>query len=77
MHYTIREAADRLKMSAAWIRKKIFTGELRYLKIGRRVFIPESVLESIITDSIVEPRKKQSAAHNTARTKENRNLESK
>jgi len=77
MHYTIKEGADRLKMSTAWLRKKIFTGELRHMKIGRRVFIPESVLEEILTHSVVEPRKKQSAAHNRARTKENRILESK
>ena len=66
MHYTIKEAADRLKMSTAWLRKKIFTGELRHMKIGRRVFIPESVLEEILTHSVVEPRKKQ-APHTTER----------
>ena len=54
--YTIPEAATATRMSTAWYRKKIFQREIRYLKIGRRVFIPESTIEKILKESVVEPR---------------------
>jgi excisionase family DNA binding protein len=57
MHYNIPEASEKLKMSEAWIRQKIFQRKIRYLKIGRRVFIPESTINEILKKSIVEPQK--------------------
>jgi len=57
IHYSIVEASKRLKMSEAWIRQKIFKKEIRYLKIGRRVFIPESTIQEILSKSVIEPQK--------------------
>jgi excisionase family DNA binding protein len=54
--YTIPEASTKTRMSNAWIRKKIYQREIRYLKIGRRVFIPESTIDKILKESVVEPR---------------------
>lgn len=56
--FTIKEAAEKSGMSESWWRMKVFNKEVRYIKIkmkgGKRIFIPESTLESIFT--IVEPR---------------------
>ena len=57
-HYTVKEAAEMLRLSPAWVRQKIFRRELRLLKIGRRVFIPDTTIEEILRNSIVEPRNK-------------------
>lgn len=54
--YTIAEAAEETRMSQAWWRKKIFQKDIRYLRIGRRVFIPQSTIEEILNKAIVEPR---------------------
>jgi excisionase family DNA binding protein len=56
-HYNIPESSEKLKMSEAWIRQKIFKKEIRYLKIGRRVFIPKETIDEILSKSIVEPQK--------------------
>ena len=52
---TIEEAAEITRMSQSWWRQKIFRKEIKHLKIGRRVFIPESVIEQIFNEGIVEP----------------------
>jgi len=57
-NFTIKEASNKTKMSESWWRQRIFRKEIRYLKIGRRVFIPESVIEQIFRDGIVEPAKR-------------------
>ena len=56
--YTIPEAAKKLRMSTAWMRQKIFRKEIKHLKIGRRVFIPESTVKEILEQSVVEPQAK-------------------
>jgi excisionase family DNA binding protein len=57
MHmFTIKEAAEQLRMSTPWIRQKIHRGEIKYLRIGRRVFIPDSTIEEILKKAVVEPR---------------------
>jgi excisionase family DNA binding protein len=57
-NYTIAEAAEISRMSQPWWRQKIFRKEIRHLKIGRRVFIPESVIDEIFEEGIVEPSPK-------------------
>lgn len=52
---TVGEAAAKLRMSPAWIRMKIFKKEICFMKIGRRVFIPESTITEIIDQSFVRP----------------------
>jgi excisionase family DNA binding protein len=57
-HYTVNETAEKLRLSPAWVRQKIFRRQIRFLKIGRRVFIPDSTIEDILQKSVVEPRNK-------------------
>jgi len=56
--YTISEASQKVRMSPAWWRQKIFRKEIKYLKIGRRVFIPKSTIEEILERSVVDPTRK-------------------
>ena len=55
---TVNETADKLRLSPAWVRQKIFRREIRFLKIGSRVLIPDSTIEDILKKSIVEPQNK-------------------
>jgi len=57
-NYTIKEAAEISRMSEPWWRQKIMRKEIKHLKIGRRVFIPESVIEQLFQDGIVEAVKR-------------------
>ena len=52
---TLKEAAKESRMSESWWRQKIFRKEVRYLKIGRRIFIPESTINELVANSVVEP----------------------
>jgi len=52
--YTIKEASGLSKMSVAWWRRKILLKEIRYLKIGRRVLIPESTINNLFESAVVE-----------------------
>ena len=52
--FSIDEASDLSRMSVAWWRTKILRKEIRYLKIGRRVLIPESTINGLFERSIVE-----------------------
>jgi len=53
---TIQEAADESRMSPAWWRQRVFRRNIRFLKVGRRVLIPRSTLEQILSHSVTEPR---------------------
>ena len=53
-HYTIKEVAEQSRLSVSWWRQRISKKEMWYLKIGRRVFVPESTLQKMFTDGIVE-----------------------
>jgi hypothetical protein len=54
--YSIKEAAEKSGMSISWWRKKIFNKEVRYMKAGTRVFIPESTIKNIyVAVEVVEP----------------------
>ena len=53
-HYTIKEVAEQSRLSVSRWRQRISKKEMRYLKIGRRVFVPESTLQKMFTDRIVE-----------------------
>ena len=54
--FTVKETASKLRMSQAWVRMKIFQREIAYLKVGRRVLIPESTIEEILRRALVRPR---------------------
>ena len=53
---TITEAAKLTRLSTAWWRTRIFRKEVRFLKVGRRVFIPRSTIDDLLNKSIVEPK---------------------
>jgi len=55
IHYTIKEAAEQSKMSVSWWRMKVHKKEVRYVKIGKRVFIPKSTIDKLFVDGVVEP----------------------
>jgi excisionase family DNA binding protein len=55
-YYTIKESAEKSRLSVSWWRQKISNKEVRYLKIGRRVFVPESTLEKMFSDAVIEPK---------------------
>jgi excisionase family DNA binding protein len=52
---TIREAARKTKLSEGWWRQRIFHKEVAFVKLGRRVLIPETTNERLVRDGTVEP----------------------
>ena len=55
-HYTIKEAAEQSRLSVSWWRRRIADQEVRHLKIGRRIFVPESTLQKMFADTAIEPK---------------------
>ncbi len=55
--YTLREAATVTKMSLAFWRQKVWRREVKFMKIGRSVRIPQSTIDELLARSIVEPRR--------------------
>jgi len=53
--HSIPDARKRVPMSMAWWRQKVFRKEIKYLKIGGRVFIPESTIVELLKKAVVEP----------------------
>jgi hypothetical protein len=62
--FTVPEAAEKTRMSISWWRQKISKKEVLHVKIGTRVFLPASSLETVV--NVVPPRKgsRYSAATN-------------
>jgi len=54
--YSIPEAADRSRLSVSWWRQRIFQREIRFVKVGRRVLIPEATINELIEKGVVEPK---------------------
>jgi excisionase family DNA binding protein len=54
--YTIAESAEQTRMSVAWWRQMVFQRRIRFLKVGRRVLIPESTIRGLLSKSVVEPK---------------------
>jgi excisionase family DNA binding protein len=59
---TVIEAAELSRMSPAWWRQRVFRKEIRFLKVGRRVLIPRSTVDELLTQSIVEPKRRPDRA---------------
>ena len=51
---TVNKAAEKTRMSVSWWRKMVFEKKIKHLKIGRRVFIPPSVVDDLFENSIIE-----------------------
>ena len=56
--YSIHETAHIFGVSTQWMYKAIKERKIRHLRIGRRIFIPESVLNEYLEASIVEVNEK-------------------
>lgn len=54
---TIKEAVERTKLSPGWWRQRIFRKDLCFMKIGKRVFIPEQTVEELLRNGMVQARK--------------------
>lgn len=54
---TVAQAAERLNTSQRYPRRLIEERRITYVKLGRHVRIPESVLDEFITTGVVEPIK--------------------
>lgn len=52
---TIQEAASVLRLSTSWVRQKVFRRQIKYVKIGSRVFIPRETLDELIENSVRHP----------------------
>ncbi|MEV7680387.1 helix-turn-helix domain-containing protein [Streptomyces sp. NPDC088341] len=52
---TVDEAADRLRTGVRFVRRLIAERRIRYVKLGKPVRIPESVLAAYVEERTVEP----------------------
>jgi excisionase family DNA binding protein len=52
---TLREAAEKTRLSMSWWRARVFRREIRFVKLGRRVLIPEETIARLIQLGTVEP----------------------
>jgi excisionase family DNA binding protein len=52
---TIPEASGVTRMSKSWFRGKIQRQEIEHIKIGRRVFIPEEVIDQLLERGRITP----------------------
>lgn len=52
---TVEEAAERLGTGVRFVRRLITERRIRYVKLGKPVRIPESVLAAYIEERTVEP----------------------
>jgi len=55
--YTVEEAALATNMSPAFWRQKIWRREVKFMKIGRSIRIPQSTIDELLQDATVEPRR--------------------
>jgi excisionase family DNA binding protein len=54
--YTVHEISKATRMSDAWVRQKMYRKEIRYIRLGRRVFITKKTLEELLAHSVIEPK---------------------
>ncbi|MCF8056541.1 MAG: helix-turn-helix domain-containing protein [Desulfocapsa sp.] len=45
--YTVKEAAQKSRMSEAWWRRAILEKKVEVLRVGRKILIPESTMANI------------------------------
>ena len=58
---SVKEAAERLRVSIFTLRGWISQGRVQVVRLGRRVFIKEDYIDNLIEDSTVEPRPRRGA----------------
>ena len=55
--YTVQEAALVTNMSSAFWRQRIWKREVKFMKIGRSIRIPQSTIDQLLQEAMVEPRR--------------------
>ena len=55
---TVKEAAEESRMSVSWWRQRIHMRQIKFVRFGRRVFIPREVLEDLLRKSVVKAQNK-------------------
>lgn len=59
--YTMKEAAEILKVSESWLKKQVAARKVRHVRMGRNVRFTDALLDDIIEKRIQEPRRQSSA----------------
>ena len=58
---SIEDAAAKTRTNVVFRRARIFRKELRFVKLGRRVLIPQETVDELIKRGVVEPKNKAQA----------------
>ncbi len=53
---SIGEAATQTRTSVAFWRTRIFQRKIQFVKLGRRVLIPQETIDEMIRQGLVQPR---------------------
>jgi len=53
---SVEEAAKQTRTSVAFWRTRIFRKEIQFVKLGRRVLIPQNTVDDMIQRGLVQPR---------------------
>ncbi len=51
--FTVKEFAEIMRLSKPTVRQLIYQKKIEYLRIGRRILIPESTIETILNNCLV------------------------
>jgi len=49
---TIKETAKELRMTEMWIRKKIYAGKIKHVRLGGRYFVPDDEINRCKTEGV-------------------------
>ena len=52
MNYTLKETAEKIRMSIFWVREKIHEDKIKSVKMGRNYFVSEEEIERILKEGI-------------------------
>ena len=53
--HNIKRAAAIINVSEGWWRERVFKKKIRFVRIGRRILIPDSTISDLIKKGVVEP----------------------
>jgi len=55
-NYSIAESSEKIGMSPSWFRQKISQREIKFLRLGGRIFITGETLINLMRDAVVLPK---------------------
>ena len=53
--YTIEEVAKRLRIGNSTLRRLIYQGQIKAIRIGGRILLPEKFIEEFMVSSVIKP----------------------